>query len=290
MVNVDLGHTFTSDIVQANGNIVTSSIDHIYLSKELVPNVKCRKMDCSSSDHLPILATLEKITKRKCQPRRITKRFLKNFTQEKWKRSLISKELENLADTENLDDMTTYLNRHVTETLDECARMKTFKVRELHKFGISESTKQLINDRDLARKSIKTKTGVEKAVQHTKYKKLRNRVNSELKKDNIMHNSKRVREANDEKEIWKVIKDVANPKSDSTIRLVEDGEIIEDEKEVADIFNTFFVSKISDPKDNIDSTKVEDPLTRLKKKMDSKNLKFSLKTVSEKKFWKQSKP
>ncbi len=104
-------------------------------------------------------------------------------------------------------------------------------------------------------------------------------MNSELKKDNIRHNSERVREANDENEIWKVIKDLANPKSDSTIRLVEDGEIIEDEREVADIFNTFFVSKISDPKDNIDSTKVEDPLTRLKKKMDSKNLKFLLKTV-----------
>ena len=45
-----------------------------------------------------------------------------------------------------------------------------------------------------------------------------------------MKYSERVREANDENEIWKVIKDVANPKSDSTIRLVEDGEIIEDEK------------------------------------------------------------
>ena len=92
------------------------------------------------------------------------------------------KEWENLANTENLEVMTTRLNMHVTEALDECAPMKTFKVRELHKFGISESTKQLIKDRDIARKSIKTKTGMEKVVQHTKYKKLRNRVNSELKK------------------------------------------------------------------------------------------------------------
>ena len=111
-------------------------------------------------------------------------------------------------------------------------------------------------------------------------------MNSELKKDNLRFNSERVREANDENEIWKVVKDVTNPKSNSTIRLLEEGKIVEDEKEVADIFNNFFVTKISDLKDNIDSSKVEDPLTRLKKKIESKNLKFSLKTVSEKKVLK----
>jgi hypothetical protein len=186
-------------------------------------------MDCSSSDHLPILATLEKITKRKGQPRTVTKRCLKFFTKEKWKRSLAMKEWENLANTENLELMTTCLNMHVAEALDECAPLKTFKVRELHKFRISENTKQSIKDRDIARKSIKTKTGVEKAVQHTKYKKLRNRVNSELKKDNLRFNSERVREANDENEIWKVVKDVTNPKSNSTIRLLEEVKIVEDE-------------------------------------------------------------
>ena len=30
-----LGHTFTSDIIQKNGNIATSAIDHIYVSKDL---------------------------------------------------------------------------------------------------------------------------------------------------------------------------------------------------------------------------------------------------------------
>ena len=41
----------------------------------------------------------------------------------------------------------------------------------------------------------------EKKVQQTKYKKLRNRVNSQLKKDNMNFNSERVKAANGETEI-----------------------------------------------------------------------------------------
>ena len=78
MVNVELWNTFTLDIIQANGKIATSAIDHIYLSKELEPEVTSKKLDCSFSDHLLIIAILNKSTKRKCQPRTIPKRCL-NF-------------------------------------------------------------------------------------------------------------------------------------------------------------------------------------------------------------------
>ena len=35
----DMGLTFTSDIIQANGNIASSAIDHIYLSEEIYTTV-----------------------------------------------------------------------------------------------------------------------------------------------------------------------------------------------------------------------------------------------------------
>ena len=70
------------------------------------------------------------------------KRCLNFFTKEKWKDGLINKEWENLANTENLDEMTACLNKHITDALDECASMKTFKVREQHKFGITEKSAQ----------------------------------------------------------------------------------------------------------------------------------------------------
>ena len=58
--------------------------------------------------------------------------------------------------------------------LDECAPLKSFKIRQHHKFGISDTTKALIQERDNARKEISKKSTQEKAVQHEKYKKLNN--------------------------------------------------------------------------------------------------------------------
>ena len=58
---------------------------------------------------------------------------------------------------------------------------------------------------------------------------------------------------------------------------------IEDEREIAEIFNDYFIRKIEDLKDNIDSTQIKDPMVKLKEKVKNKNLHFSMKTVSEKK-------
>ena len=59
--------------------------------------------------------------------------------------------------------------------------LKTFKVR----------------DRDVARKNIKSKSHSERIIQHQKYKRLWNRVNSLIKKDVIQYNDNRVNEAKD---------------------------------------------------------------------------------------------
>ena len=56
--------------------------------------------------------------------------------------------------------------------------------------------------------------------------------------------------------------------------------------EVAEIFNEFFVQKIEKLKENIDQSYVEDPLVGLKNKVESKNLKFNLATISEEKILK----
>ena len=68
----------------------------------------------------------------------------------------------------------------------------------------------------------------------------------------------------------------------SNITLIEGGVTIEDDLEVAEIFNSFFVKKIETLKDNRDVSMIEDPLNRHKQKMKPKNLKFKLKQVSEK--------
>ena len=101
--------------------------------------------------------------------------------------------------------MANLLTGHVTNSLDECAPRTSFKVRNCHKFGISDITKALIKDKDCARNNIKLKSPAEKLIQQAEYKKLRNRVISELRKDNINLNNERVKNAADENEVWKAL-------------------------------------------------------------------------------------
>ena len=72
---------------------------------------------------------------------------------------------------------------------------------------------------------------------HEKFKRLRNKVNSELKKDTFQYNNDRIDKAQDENEVWKVVKEINNPNRNNNIILTENGEEVADEKVVAEIFN-----------------------------------------------------
>ena len=93
------------------------------------------------------------------------------------------------------------------------APIKTFTIRSQYKFGLTESTKNLMHDRDVTRGRIKNASSVaEKAILHAKYKALRNKVTRNIRQDNIDFNNNRVSEANSEAELWKVANEVNNPK------------------------------------------------------------------------------
>ena len=131
----------------------------------------------------------------------------------------------------------------VAQTLDECAPIRTFKVREQHKFGLSETTKQSMKERDKLRQSGKNLTPSEKTIQHEKYKRLRNRVNSLIKADVIKYNEERITKAEDSNEVWKIVNEIAKPRTATKLTLVEEGEQIEKEEDIAEIFNKFFITK-----------------------------------------------
>ena len=80
-----------------------------------------------------------------------------------------------------------------------------------------------------------------------------------------------------------MVNDITKPRSESNWKLEEDGKEIKDEKVIADIFNRYFIEKIEKLKKDSNPKYVAEPLEKLKKKMQHKNLKFELKTVSEKK-------
>ena len=107
-------------------------------------------------------------------------------------------------------------------------------------------------------------------------------MNSLVKNDTIKYNNERIEKAGDENEIWKIVKEVTCPNGEKKWTLEENGESIEEESKISELFNDFFITKIQDIKANIDQTKVENPYTKLEKKMKQKKLKFSLSQVSAK--------
>ena len=138
-----------------------------------------------------------------------------------------------------------------------------------------------MKERDSLRLSGKNLSPVEKAVQHEKFKRLRNRVNSMIKADVIKYNEERITKADDINEVWKVVSDIATPRVEAKMTLKENGKIIENESEVAEILNDFFITKIKDLKSSIDPQMKEDPIQRLEKKLANNSNTFRFKLVSE---------
>jgi hypothetical protein len=133
-----------------------------------------------------------------------------------------------------------------------------------------------MSERDNIRKKLYKYSSSEKKVFHLKYRKLRNAATNQGRKDTKLYNEERIEKAADQKEIWKVVNDVISPQDKKSLTLIEDGKIIEYEKEIGNIFNSFFIEKIINLRENIDQTMVTDP-TENKEKDGEKKFKIFIK-------------
>ena len=139
-----------------------------------------------------------------------------------------------------------------------------------------------MSDRDKTRSHLKSTNHsiVERQALLIKYRKLRNQATLQIKKDKQAANAERIKKARNESEVWRIINDISKPRSEATITLIENGIEISEEKELADTLNDYFFSKINNLKNDIDKSKVVDPLIPLRENMKKKNLKFELKSVT----------
>ena len=109
-----------------------------------------------------------------------------------------------------------------------------------------------------------------KPVLLTQYKKLRNQINSRIRKESMEHNNARVENAKDENEMWNIVNDVINPNKETKWSLKIGDKILTEENEVAESFNTYFVEKIKVLKEGIAKSNVQDPMSKLNGKMKNK--------------------
>ena len=156
LVITNLGNTYQADHMLSNGTIPESALDHVYSSKKLKNQITPSKIENSSTDHLPVMVTLntdEKLDKSKFK-RKITKRSMKNFSVASWNQCLANKDWSKIDDCTDVNEMVSIFTEKINETLDEVTPIKTFTIKSNYKFGLSENTKKLMQERDCTRKLL----------------------------------------------------------------------------------------------------------------------------------------
>ena len=140
--------------IKPNGEVCVSALDHIYYSSELERNLSTKTLNNSSTDHLPVKCEIRSIPKNLSYSRKITKRSLKNFTDEAWNVSLENKNWSDLENCKTVDEMVDIFTENINLALDEVTPFKTFTVKSNYKFGLSNETKILMKRRDATRDKI----------------------------------------------------------------------------------------------------------------------------------------
>ena len=283
LIQIPLGTTYTADRLGEDGSEILSALDHIYLSLDTKKNTECYKLDCSGTDHLPIVACISinpKARLASTAKKILRKRSMKDFTKTRWIDCLRARDWSQVYNEKDVKTKAMEFTKQINLALDECAPFKNYKVKEKFKPGLSHSAKQLIMERDGTRKKISEASDLEKPLLKAKYKQLRNKTISQIRRDTILYNGNKIAGAKNEGEVWRVVNDIVKPKSSVEIIITgPDGEVC-DEQVVADIFNTYFVKKIEDLKEKIDPNQKKDPLEKVKLRVRNKNLNFSLQNVT----------
>ena len=87
----EIGPTFQADHILPNGIQAESNIDHVYYSSDLRQKITIEKLSNSSTDHLPVIASVKVKNSERIYERKITKRNMKNFSETKWCEALATK-------------------------------------------------------------------------------------------------------------------------------------------------------------------------------------------------------
>ena len=280
----DMGTTFVSFYTLSNGEKVKSALDHVYSNDEKIfKNNKDQKIPNSMSDHQAIFSEIRMMQgkEEKKEPSYFLRRCWKNFKESDFVKDLVNQPWEIVINPKkSVSEQAESFDNIFKETLDRHAPIRKTKIHDNFRDGLSEKTKQLILERDKKRSgSTKCSDITRKEVLAQKYKRSRNAVISRIRTESKKAALKSIADSGNPSEYWRAAKKVSNSGTKPKVKLREGDALIENEEQLSEIFNKFFKTKIEKIESEI--PEVEEGVTnRLKKKMESRNLRFSLRQVT----------
>jgi hypothetical protein len=275
----ELGKTYFSNHVCGKAEEMPSSaIDHIYSCTKRPIKVKTGTLSRGMSDHLPIMAEIlvGEIVKSKAVTF-IRKRCFKNFDKEAFQRDLILHGgLESIGRAQDVDQQVELLEEMINSVLDAQVPFRMIKQRDCFKSGLSQETKDLMKSRDSLQKEMRFLKGQQKIAKHTQYKKVRNRCLLLQRSDSQKSCLAKFNSLSHPNDAWKAAKALIKPKTFEKLQLRVDDKVVQEEAEVANIFNKFFLDKVRGLRDGISDSGIAPPIAAV---LDPK--KFELTRVSE---------
>ena len=157
------------------------------------------------------------------------------------------------------------------------APIKVYQVRNNYSPWLSKATKDLMIERDLARKKASES---QKAEDWIAFRTLRNRINNILKTEKKLYQAEKLNQAaGDISNTWKAVKSWLGWSSGGPpTQLMENGVLINKPSAIAECMNTFFISKVTNLRRNLPLSNL-DPLKLVKSLMRNSTSSFSLQPV-----------
>ena len=292
---IDFGITYNS---KKDGEVLSSALDHAITNKPMaVSEYHKTFIDDSLSDHHMISVDLN-IKTPKFQEKSITSRDVKKLRRNP---DFFLNDLRNVGweifiDMEDVDPMEKFWTIEINKCMDISAPWKSRKVRK-KRIDLPNEVKSAIKERNDMKEKVQSnvKNGTEDLKLVEQYKKHRNYCNNLIKKAVREITGKNITSASSVKDIWNSIGDILKPErlAKPSIKIQIGDQLIEDPLRIAETFNVFFKEKVEKLTANIKKQPINgrnpgyldpdyDPFIRLREKLRGSNLKFNLKTVSEK--------
>ena len=209
--------------------------------------------------------------------RYVKKRSYKNFNESEFRRRIKNLSFWDIYCSTDVNDASNLLAEKLNVVLDQMAPIRTFQTRTNYSPWLSPESKKLINDRNNAQqKASESKSEEDWSV----YKTIRNYVNSILKNEKSSWQKKKLENCNnDSGKLWKNVLGWLNWCSSSApTKLFSAGQIITSPSLLANIMNTYFITKVNTIRQNLPPVN-DDPLKTLKKIMRNRNSVTSFKFV-----------
>ena len=253
-----------------------TGLDHLYANKpEKLSSIQT--YFTGMSDH-KLLKVIRYSKSFKHNPRYVRKRSFKNFDENEFKQKLGESNLNDVLGCTDVNHATEMLVKKLTDILDVLAPVKTIQIRSNYVPGISETTKLLQNERNLAQEKA-AETG--NPEDWRMYKSLRNQTTARVRADKKAWKEKKVDPAqNTVSDTWKTVKGwLGWSSAGPPTQLFFEGQMVTKPAGLASSMNRFFINKIKSLRQTI-PTSESDPLKKVKEAMEGRQCTFQMTPVT----------